>query len=117
MALTALEGSARATLKLTLLKSGSDEIPSKNLKQPLGENLNFWIIPGLDKDLNEAMKNSTRESVRFLVNEYGISEELAYAYLSAATDFSVSQVVDQTKGIHSMIRKSDFKELSESKNK
>jgi acetamidase/formamidase len=34
---------------------------------------------------------------------------IAYAYLSAATDFNVSQVVDRTKGIHSLIRKSDFK--------
>ena len=44
--------------------------------------------------------------------EYGIPEELAYAYLSAATDFEVSQVVDRTKGIHSKIRKSDFGEFT-----
>jgi acetamidase/formamidase len=30
------------------------------------------------------------------------------AYLSAATDFSVSQVVDQVKGVHAKIRKSDL---------
>jgi len=33
---------------------------------------------------------------------------MAYAYLSAATDYQVSQVVDRTKGIHALIRKSDF---------
>lgn len=32
-------------------------------------------------------------------------------YLSAATDYQVSQVVDRTKGIHGMIRKSDFKNV------
>ncbi|GEM_PF-3391987 len=32
----------------------------------------------------------------------------AFAYLSAASDFQVSQVVDGTKGVHGMIRKSDF---------
>lgn len=32
----------------------------------------------------------------------------ALAYLSAAADFEVSQVVDQVKGVHCMIRKSDF---------
>ena len=57
------------------------------------------------------MRKSTREAIRFLVNEYGISEEIAYTYLSVATDFEVSQVVDRTKGIHAMIRKSDFKEF------
>jgi acetamidase/formamidase len=33
---------------------------------------------------------------------------VAYAYLSAAADFQVSQVVDQTKGVHALIRKADF---------
>lgn len=112
VALTALEGSARATLKLTVLKTGRDKIPGKEIKQPLAENAEFWITPGLDADLDEAMKKSTREAIRFLVQEYGIEEELAYAYLSAATDFEVSQVVDRTKGIHAMIRKADFKEFN-----
>jgi hypothetical protein len=35
---------------------------------------------------------STREAIRFLNQEYGIDEATAYAYLSAATDFEVSQV-------------------------
>lgn len=117
VSLTALEGSARATFKITLLKAGKDKVPGKTIKQPLAENAEFWITPGLDEDLDEAMRKSTREAIRFLVDEYGISEEIAYAYLSAATDFEVSQVVDRTKGIHAMIRKADFKEFKETKNK
>ncbi|WP_248785651.1 acetamidase/formamidase family protein, partial [Escherichia coli] len=38
VALTALEGSARATFKITVLKAGSDKIPGTSLKQPLGDN-------------------------------------------------------------------------------
>ena len=57
------------------------------------------------------MKKSTREAIRFLNQEYGIDESIAYAYLSAATDFEVSQVVDKTKGVHAKIRKSDFTEF------
>lgn len=113
VALTALEASARATLKFTLLKAGKDKIPGKEIVQPLAENAEFWITPGLDVDLDEAMKKSTREAIRFLNQEYGIDEAIAYAYLSAATDFDVSQVVDKTKGIHAKIRKADFKEFSE----
>ncbi|MFW2146898.1 acetamidase/formamidase family protein [Acinetobacter sp. TY1] len=112
VALTALEASARATLKFTLLKAGKDKIPGKEIKQPLAENAEFWITPGLDEDLDEAMKKSTREAIRFLNKEYGIDEAIAYAYLSAATDFEVSQVVDKTKGIHAKIRKADFKEFA-----
>lgn len=111
VALTALEASARATFKFTLLKAGKDDIPGKQIVQPLAENAEFWITPGLDEDLDEAMKKSTREAIRFLNQEYGIDEAIAYAYLSAATDFEVSQVVDKTKGIHAKIRKADFKEF------
>ncbi len=112
VALTALEGSARATFRISLLKSGrGDAVPGKRLAQPMGETATHWITLGLDPDLDEAMKKATREAIRFLVEEYGIDEALAYAYLSAATDFEVSQVVDRTKGIHSKIRKSDFDEF------
>lgn len=110
VALTALEGSARATFRISLLKQGQG-VPGKTLAQPMGETDAHWITLGLDPDLDEAMKKATREAIRFLVAEYGISEEHAYAYLSAATDFEVSQVVDRTKGIHSKIRKSDFGEF------
>lgn len=113
VALTALEGSARATFRLTLLKNGKDQVPGKALSQPLGETSDFWVTIGLDEDLDEAMKKSTRESIRFLNQQYGIDEALAYAYLSAATDFEVSQVVDKTKGIHALIRKSDFEEFKD----
>jgi acetamidase/formamidase len=37
-----------------------------------------------------------------------MDEHLAYAYLSAATDFDISQVVDVTTGVHGRIRLSDF---------
>lgn len=111
VSLTALEGSARATFRLSLLKSGAQNIPGKKLAQPMGETEEFWVTLGLDEDLNEAMKKSTREAIRFLQEQYGIDEALAYAYLSAATDFQISQVVDRTKGINAMIRKSDFAEL------
>jgi acetamidase/formamidase len=113
VALTALEGSARAAFRITLLKQGRDGVPGKTLAQPMGETDAHWITLGLDPDLDEAMKKATREAIRFLVAEYGISEEVAYAYLSAATDFEVSQVVDRTKGIHSKIRKSDFSEFTQ----
>jgi acetamidase/formamidase len=33
---------------------------------------------------------------------------VAYAYLSAAADFEVSQVVDRTVGVHGVIAKAHF---------
>jgi acetamidase/formamidase len=111
VALTALEHSMRATFRFTLLKKGDSRIPSSSgtLVKPFGETKDYWIAIGLHPDLNEAMKDAVRESVRFLSEVLGMDRAVAYAYLSAATDFNVSQVVDRTKGIHSLIRKSDFR--------
>ena len=116
VALTALEHSMRATFRFTLLKQGDPRIPSASgtLSKPFGETRDYWITIGLNPDLNEAMKDAVRESVRFLNEMLGMDRAVAYAYLSAATDFNVSQVVDRTKGIHGLIRKADFRKLKHS---
>lgn len=109
VSLTAIEGSLRTTLRFTVLKAGDPAIPGKGkLTGPFAETPDYWIAIGLDPDLNEAMKKATREAVRFLSEKLGVDRATAYAYLSAATDFEVSQVVDRTKGIHALIRKQDF---------
>jgi acetamidase/formamidase len=43
----------------------------------------------------------------FLNGEFGMQRATAYAYLSATSDFVVSQVVDKTKGVHALIRKAE----------
>ncbi|WP_082235361.1 LPXTG cell wall anchor domain-containing protein [Halobacillus massiliensis] len=52
-----------------------------------------------------------RDSIDYFSEEHGMDRANALAYLSAATDYEVSQVVDKTKGIHALIRKDDFKEV------
>jgi acetamidase/formamidase len=109
VSLTAIEGSLRTTLRFTVLKAGDPAIPGKGkLSGPFAETPDYWIAIGLDPDLNEAMKKATREAVRFLSEKLGLDRATAFAYLSAAADFEVSQVVDRTKGIHALIRKKDF---------
>jgi acetamidase/formamidase len=110
VALTAVEGSLRSTVRLTVLKVGQPGYPSKEqLKTPFAETSDYWISMGLDPDLNEAMKQATRNAIAYLAANRGIDRATALAYLSAATDFEVTQVVDRTKGVHALIRKSDFK--------
>ena len=110
VALTALEAPLRGTFRLTVLKKGSEDIPGGRggLPVPFGETAEFWMPVGLNVDLDEAMKQAVREALEFLSGELGMPRHVAYAYLSAATDYVVSQVVDRTKGVHALIRKSDF---------
>lgn len=113
VALTALEASLRGTVRLTVLKKDSPEIPKTNsssLVQPFAETEKYWIPIGLNEDLDEAMRQSVRESISFISKQLGVDRKTAYAYLSAATDYEVSQAVDKTKGIHGLIPKVDFKD-------
>ena len=58
-----------------------------------------YLVPtGLDKDLDEAVRRCVRAALALLQARWGLDEHLAYAYLSAATDFDISQVVDQVCG-------------------
>ncbi|CAA9482643.1 MAG: hypothetical protein AVDCRST_MAG38-2116 [uncultured Solirubrobacteraceae bacterium] len=110
VALTAWEASLRATFRLTLLKKGSKGIPGKRdtLTMPFGETAEYWVPVGLNVDLDEAAKQAIREALDFLQGEFGMPRQTAYAYMSAATDFNISQVVDRTKGVHGLIRKDHF---------
>jgi acetamidase/formamidase len=119
VALTAMEGSLRPTFRLTVVKRGSAGAPKAAFSYPFAENREHWIPIGLsDPDgpenggnatsLDLAMKTAVRNALSFLTNDLGLAGPVAYAYLSAASDFQCSQVVDRTTGIHALIRKADF---------
>jgi acetamidase/formamidase len=61
---------------------------------------------GLHPDLDEAARMATREMIDFLVTEKGMSRDDAYILCSLAADLHVTQLVDDTKGIHAMVPKS-----------
>jgi len=64
---------------------------------------------GLDEDLDQAAKMATHEMIEYLAGEKGMSREDAYVLCSLAVDLHVTQLVDQTKGVHAMLPKSIFK--------
>lgn len=116
VALTALEGSLRSTFRLTVLKPGDPALPMKApMKNPFAETPQYWIPIGLDPDLDDAMKDATRQALQFLSEKLGMDRATAYAYLSAGADFQVAEVVDKVKGVNGMIRKADFASLAKPK--
>lgn len=115
VALTALEASLRTTVRLTLLKAGDPAIPLKEMKDPFAETPDYWIPIGLDANLDSALKKSVRTAIKFLSERMGMDNATALSYLSAATDFEITQVVDETKGVHAHIRKKDFKSIEGAK--
>nr|MDT0662990.1 acetamidase/formamidase family protein [Micromonospora sp. DSM 115978] len=108
VALTAFEASLRVTLRLDLLTPGEVATRFGDLAGPVAETQDFLIPTGLDEDLDVAVRNCVRAALGLLQARYGMDRALALAYLSAATDFDISQVVDVVKGVHGRIRKADF---------
>ncbi|WP_404429945.1 acetamidase/formamidase family protein [Microbacterium lacus] len=108
VALTALEASLRATLRFDLVPHAKALADFGELDGPLIRTTEYLVPTGLDPDLNAAMRSCVRAALALLQARYGMAEHLAYAYLSAATDFNLSQVVDIVCGVHARIRVADF---------
>jgi acetamidase/formamidase len=99
--LTGLETSLRGTVQIFVRKG-------KQIRWPRAETPTHFITMGLHPDLNEAARMATREMIDFLVTEKGLTRDEAYTLCSLAVDLRVTQVVDETKGIHAMLPKSIF---------
>ena len=100
--ITALETSLRGTVQIFVRKGNQ-------IRWPRAETPTHFITMGLHPDLNEAARMATREMIDFLVSKKGMSRDEAYILCSLAVDLRVTQVVDETKGIHAMLPKSIFR--------
>ena len=74
----------------------------------MAETATHWIVMGIDRDLNEAFRIATRNTIEFLALRTGMSRLDAYSLASLAVSFRVTQFVDQTRGIHAMVPKAIF---------
>ena len=118
VALTAVEGSLRTTFRLTVRKPGARGVPKVAFHYPFAETKDAWLPIGLSdpdgalngqgNDLDIAMRRAVVNALDFLEQDLGMDRAVAYAYLSAAANFEVSQVVDRTTGVHGVITKSHF---------
>jgi acetamidase/formamidase len=100
--ITALETSLQGRLQLIVRKD-------MRLSWPRGETPTHFIAMGIDRDLTQATKIAVREAIALLQSVKGLSREDAYMLVSTACDVSITQLVDQTLGVHVMIPKALFK--------
>ncbi|GBQ18556.1 formamidase [Komagataeibacter rhaeticus] len=89
---TAIEASLNVLFQIILRKDFS--FPSPLLETPKN-----WIVHGFGDTLNAAMKNASLDMLD-LLGEKGLSRNDAYSLMSVASDFTVTQVVDGTQGVH-----------------
>jgi acetamidase/formamidase len=98
---SAIETANTAILQFVLHKG-------MKLTAPRAENATHYMAFGLDEDLDKAMQMAIRETNKFLLERKSLEFERAFTLSSIGVDFRVTQVVDGTKGIHSMIPKKLF---------
>lgn len=103
-----MEASLRATLRFDVLTQRDALEASGALVGPLVETTDCLVPTGMDEDLDEAVKACVRAAIALVQARFSLDAAHAYAYLSAATDFNISQVVDIVKGVHAKIRVADF---------
>jgi len=108
VALTAMEASLRVTVRVDVIARSEALALFGELVGPLAETTDFLIPTGMSDDLNEAVRRCARAAIALLQARFEMDAAHAYAYLSAATDFNISQVVDIVTGVHARIRKADF---------
>jgi len=108
VALTAMEASLRVTLRFEIVAEADAVAAFGAIVGPLAETHEYLIPTGMSPDLDEAVQNCVRAAIGLLQARFDMDAAHAYAYLSAATDFDISQVVDLVKGVHARIRVADF---------
>lgn len=98
--LSALECCMTGRFQL-LLHKGSPDAPL--LSHPRAETAECLVSLGFAPSLDEAMRQAVREMVSRVVAETGLPPRHAYALLSIAGHFAVTQNVNREKGVHGLL--------------
>ena len=81
---TAIEASLTGTFQFVVHKGAG-----KSMRWPRAEDAAHYYAMGMDLDLDVAMRHATRETVEFLMENFGLSVADAYSLASVAVDFRV----------------------------
>ena len=98
---TAIETSLRGRLQLTVRKGVT-------LAWPRAETPTDYISMGTDEDLTKATRIAVQEMIDFLAATKGLDKLAAYQLTSIAGNVVITQLVDQTVGVHVKIPKRIF---------
>ena len=99
---TAIETPAQARLTLDL----RDDLP---IEWPIARTDGAWLTFGLDEHLGRAAKIAVDGMVALMGRELGLSRGDAMVLASVGVDLHVTQVVNETLGVHAELRDDAFR--------
>jgi acetamidase/formamidase len=95
---TAVETALTGRFRLSVRKD-------MKLTAPRAESATHYITMGFDEDLDDAVKQTLRDMIRWIGELRGLSKTDAYTLCSLAADVHVTQTVNSVKGAHCMLPK------------
>jgi acetamidase/formamidase len=87
----------RATLTL--------DVVDLELRSPIARTDDAWLAFGFDEDLDAAAEQATQTMLDLMERELEIGRPEALALASVSVDLAVTQVVNQVKGVHAILRR------------
>ncbi|WP_314688527.1 AtzH-like domain-containing protein [uncultured Bifidobacterium sp.] len=110
VALTALEASLRATLRVSVVPRSDRRAHLDGVEGPFAISEGRLIVTGMHRDMDEAVRRCVHNAVELVSHLFLIPRRQAYLTLSAAADVDVTQAVDIVKGAHGIIDPSWFRD-------
>ena len=98
---TAIETTSRAQLTVDL----HDDL---ELEWPIARTKDAWLTFGFDRDLDRAADVALEGMLQLLQRERRLSPEDALGLASVSVDLRVTQVVNDVKGVHAVLRDDAF---------
>jgi len=74
------------------------------LRSPIARTGDAWLAFGFDEDLDAAAEQATQTMLDLMERELGVERREALALASVSVDLHVTQVVNQVKGVHAILR-------------
>jgi acetamidase/formamidase len=81
-----------------------DDMP---LQTPRARTPEGWLVLGFDEDLNKATDIALNGALDLLVETLGVERPEAYALSSLIVDLRVTQIVNDVKGVHAVVKRLD----------
>jgi acetamidase/formamidase len=74
------------------------------LKAPRAKTADAWITFGFDPDLNRASTMALSGMLDLIQEQHGLDRQAALALASLAVDLRITQIVNQSQGVHCVLR-------------
>ncbi len=79
-------------------------VEDRELRSPIARTAESWLAFGFDEDLDVAAEQATETMLDLMQRELRASRKEALALASVAVDLRVTQVVNEVKGVHAVLR-------------